>query len=151
MKANRSRVAESCLMALCQSVCSSTSTAVLSELSNGSNGLPSRRSIDPKTYTSPYAFALDYAVVNYLRKYEGGADKTALTAKAILGFRETESAVGVTNRKLRYGSASRGVEGIISDARRKIIHILESRKMTSHFPIRKWLRLVNGARVRLTL
>jgi hypothetical protein len=88
---------------------------------------------DPRAYHEAYRFGYDYLVYSYLRKYAGGSDEQELRTKAELSFKETESAVRDTNRRLRFGSVNNGVEGLLSRAKRKITQILGFRD-SSDFP-----------------
>jgi len=80
--------------------------------------------VDPEAYDTPYAFAGDYALANFLRKSELVGDVNRLHAEAITRFKARESSNLAVNRSLRSSIPLRGVEGIISDARRKISDIL---------------------------
>jgi hypothetical protein len=111
---------------ICKQVNSAYSRQAQKYLSDGDfKGLASL-DIKPSEYDDAEAFAKDYAVYAYLRKYRGfPVSEEDLKQKAKLDFKEIESRVSSFNRTLRYrGSPIRGVDRIISDARRKIRGIL---------------------------
>lgn len=97
----------------------------------------------PSEYDNPLSFARDYAVSTFFSKYEGSVDPKLLHAKAITSFIETEERVRDVNRFLKSGSHHMGVEGIISDARRKIIQILGNGSRSGLCPIR-WSEILSG-------
>jgi len=80
--------------------------------------------IDPKAYNNSDEFRKDYLVYTYLRKYEGAADDNRLEELALLSFKETEDRVATFNLLLKSGFGAdfvtANVEGILSDAKRKI-------------------------------
>lgn len=75
-------------------------------------------------YLTPRSFRDDYLISSYLSKIELSQDNSRLESEAIAQFKETELRLESVNRFLSRGSSSAGVEGIISDARRKILSIL---------------------------
>lgn len=79
---------------------------------------------NPQEYLTPDTFRDDYMLKCYLSKLQLSSDSESLTLKAITQFKETEARLLLVNRMLRRGSTLGGVEGIISDARRKISSIL---------------------------
>lgn len=93
----------------------------------------------PHEYSTPFDFKFDYLLSCYLSKFEGSENED-LDLKAISSFIETDEDVGKTNRFLRFGSVKNGVEGIISDARRKIIQILNPTGLSpDKFPFREFI------------
>lgn len=87
----------------------------------------------PSEYLDPDSFRRDYLVASYLSKFEGYGSTDVLESEAIRSFIETEQSVKDVNSRLRIGSAHNGVEGIISDARRKIISLLDPITRTCDF------------------
>jgi len=80
----------------------------------------------PTEYADPHSFRADYMLSTYLSKFEGfGGDADRLQRESIQSFIETESSVRKVNTFLRLGSAFGGVEGVLSDARRKISRLLD--------------------------
>lgn len=108
---------------LCAAIGSPYSTLVANAI--GTQGLTGLKGldIDPSEYSCSRTFALDYCAFTYLKKFRDSADVKRLTAEALASFKETELRVHQTNLNLKRG-ARKGVEGIISDARRKISSIL---------------------------
>jgi len=82
----------------------------------------------PSEYFSAIAFAKDYAVYTYLRKFKGDKEEVdRLTSEAILGFKETETFVRSTNERLKSSlSGYAGAERLLSDVRTQISRILGS-------------------------
>ena len=86
----------------------------------------------PSEYSDPDSFRLDYLLSCYLSKFEWGSDADVLTDEAIRSFLETERELKEVNEYLFMGSAEGGVEGILSDARRKILRILSCVNSSDH-------------------
>ncbi|DAD52739.1 TPA_asm: RNA-directed RNA polymerase, partial [ssRNA phage SRR7976323_3] len=110
---------------MCRKVGSDYSNAV--EKSLRENGFASIHDVafpNFREYSTPDAFRDDYMIKCFLSKLNLSQDKEELTNKCIAQFKETELRLSTVNRNLRRGSAFSGVEGIISDARRKISSIL---------------------------
>jgi hypothetical protein len=94
----------------------------------------------PQEYSHPDIFRADYLCYSYLSKFEGYVDTDNLADEAISSFLQTEQVVGKVNHFLAYGSAKSGVEGIISDARRKVIRILDRVDLTcDKFPYKEFI------------
>jgi hypothetical protein len=81
---------------------------------------------EPDAYDSATTFHRDYAIYTFMRKYKGAGDQRALEKKAVIGFKETESALAIYNRTFlqRMTSGSPGVASCILAAQRKVKHIL---------------------------
>lgn len=80
--------------------------------------------IDPSAYRNSAVFACDYLIYTFLRKYRGfGDDKGVLVKKAISTFESVEQSCRETNFRLQR-SVHPDVEGVLSDARRKIDRVL---------------------------
>jgi hypothetical protein len=111
---------------LCRSVGSPYALAAFSLMEKGDYVSLSKLDIDPSAYSNHRAFQLDYAVYAYVRKYRGfpGADARALEQEAKLDFEKIEQKCRLVNFLARYRGLERGVEGVISTARRKIFDIL---------------------------
>lgn len=92
--------------------------------------------IDPKEYNNSDEFRRDYLVYTYLRKYEGAADDRKLEELALLSFKETEDRVATFNFLLKSGFGAdfvtSNVEGVLSDAKRKIARWLGKAPGSSH-------------------
>lgn len=133
---------ERVLLALCNSFGSPYSNLVSTAIREGGYLKALRLEMPkPSEYSNPDDFARDYLVKCYLSKFEGYHDTSYLEDEAVRSFLDTERDVGATNRFLRQGSAKNGVEGIISDARRKITSILEkSRGSSSDFPFDEFIK-----------
>jgi len=115
---------------MCESVDSQLSRRLREAAANGDWAQIFSSEVTPKDYDNARSFAYDYALTCFFTKYEGSVDADLLHERAMVSFKETELRVAETNRVLRSGSAHRGVEGIISDARRKIIQILNPQKVS---------------------
>lgn len=113
------------LLSMCKQVSSEYSKLVQHALASGGflNALRVKMP-KPEEYSTHNSFRDDYLISNYLSKFEGSTNLKTLENEAILQFKETEGRLLDVNRHLRSGSCNAGVEGIISDARRKISAIL---------------------------
>ena len=106
---------------LCRTIGTPYASRAAEQLCRGSYKLPS---LDADAYSSADSFAQDYLIYSYLRKINiPGKRVDELSKQAIIGFKETEQSVELTNRNLRSKPLC-GVESIISDARRKVFTIL---------------------------
>lgn len=76
----------------------------------------------PDEYSDPISFRNDYACYTFLRKLRLPGDVQRLTSEAVDRFKSVDARVRQVNRRLE--SAVPNVEGVISDARRKIQQIL---------------------------
>lgn len=112
------------IVAFCRDVESPYANSIANALEREDFQSACNSQIEPSAYQNPYVFAKDYAAYNAIRKYSGSGDEQLLTAKAVASFKETEIRVRDTNDRLRFGAASRGVEGVIETARRKIARML---------------------------
>lgn len=110
--------------AMCRAVGSDYANDIEKQYREGGLNAISAYRPNPSAYSTPHSFRDDYLIYSYLSKFELSQDKEKLEKEAVVQFKETESRMLSVNRHLRTGSASRGVEGIISDARRKISSIL---------------------------
>lgn len=80
--------------------------------------------IDPSAYRNSAVFAGDYLIYSFLRKYRGfRVDVESLKQKAVSTFESVEHQCRETNQRLKF-SVQSDVEGILSDARRKIRRLL---------------------------
>jgi hypothetical protein len=110
---------------MCRSVGSEYSKRVETSMREG--GLSAALAVErpsPSEYTTPDSFRDDYLISSYLSKYELSSDNSRLENEAITQYKDTERTLATVNLNLRRGSSYAGVEGIISDARRKISSIL---------------------------
>jgi hypothetical protein len=80
--------------------------------------------VDPAEYDDPHAFSGDYAVSCFLRKVEIKGDVKKLHDEAIARFKAREVKNSLVNSAFKSRLPIMGVEGIISDAKRKIAEIL---------------------------
>lgn len=78
----------------------------------------------PSHYDEAPRFALDYLRKSLFRKLDRREDEERLHSEAIERFFKVELKNRETNRHLKSGPCLHGVEGIISDARRKISELL---------------------------
>jgi hypothetical protein len=133
---------ERILLILAQETDSLYSNQVASAIRAGGylHALKTCKMPNPSEYSHPDQFRRDYLISSYLSKFEGYEDTGKLESEAVSSFLRTEADVGVVNRHLRYGSACNGVEGIISDARRKIIRILDPLANSGdNFPFKEFI------------
>jgi len=137
----RTLIEISVLRALCGAVKSPYANSLAKALESPDWTPQNIEDLRPDAYNHWRPFALDYALYSYLRKWEFGADLKSLERKALSTFKSVESAVRATNRRLASRSGTPGVEGIISDARRKIIEILYPRSSSDdslNFPFEEF-------------
>jgi len=82
--------------------------------------------IKPREYHSARAFHQDYAVYAYLRKYKGfkAFTQKELEEKCLVDFEKIDDACFVVNERIQKSLLSRGVEGVLMHARRKIAALL---------------------------
>lgn len=120
---SRQQYALKLALKLCKSVGSPYAKRAALQLSNQCFGIPMP---NPDAYDSAMAFRGDYSIYTFMRKYKGAGDERSLELKAIIGFKETESALSVYNRTFfqRMSSGKPGVASCILAAQRKVKHIL---------------------------
>lgn len=78
---------------------------------------------DPAHYNDTMAFARDYGLGTYLKKYSG-MPMPGLREKAVAQFKETESSLFILNRRIVMGAPLSGAEDVLSYAKRKIASVL---------------------------
>lgn len=114
-----------CWIELSENVGSAYSKGLIQEfLKGGLQGLSRAPAPNPSEYTAHQAFSADYAVYTFLRKLEVSDDAHALEQLAFASFVTSEVRNKERNTLLYQGLTESNVEGIISDARRKIGRIL---------------------------
>jgi hypothetical protein len=113
-------------LALAESIDSPVSLSCWLLYHYGEHEQLARKKVEPLQYNDAISFSDDYLIVSYLSKYKGLKTGLDVKAVAIQSFHEAELRCRETNERIRsqLPASSRGVEGVLLLARRKIVDIL---------------------------
>lgn len=131
----------SAFAAICTEVGSDVAVSALNHLSQGDYGSLLKMKIRAEDYMSPESFAVDYLVVTLLSKWKGLPTGINTKDQAFNSWLAAEEQCSLTNRRFREFERrpfySR-VEGILSDARRKIALVLGPLDVSHALSMCRW-------------
>ena len=127
-----------CLTEYCKAVGSEYAHRVIGKMESHDWRGIADLDIDPCAYHNSTSFAYDYAIYAWLRKYEAFPVTEDLEKKAVSTYERVEQECRETNYRLSKFGAGNGVEGIISDARRKVTRLLGRFSFSKVLPGCEW-------------